>query len=140
MPECYIRGNTVKYLRVPDEVKSVLDPCEDENDDIQDDDVSLGADSVQRECSEFDSEVGLSEDDQYIVAPIGFIGYPMRSPPHEAPNQQPKPLVDLPLPPAPKESSWDFFNPFDVYDSGYLMILIGNMGMGQLPVVQIQMK
>ncbi|KAL7260220.1 hypothetical protein ACSBR1_005983 [Camellia fascicularis] len=29
-------------------IKSVLDPCEDENDDIQDDDVSLGADFVQR--------------------------------------------------------------------------------------------
>ncbi|KAI7986935.1 Protein argonaute 5 [Camellia lanceoleosa] len=65
-------------------VESVLDPCEDENDDIQDDDVSLGADSVQRECSESDAEmlnkpivkicnsfqIGLSEDDQYIVAPI----------------------------------------------------------------------
>ncbi|KAI7979282.1 Meiosis-specific protein ASY1 [Camellia lanceoleosa] len=31
------------------EVKSMLDPCEDENDDIQDDDVSLGADFVQRD-------------------------------------------------------------------------------------------
>lgn len=36
----------------------MLDPCEDENDDIQDDSVSLGADSVQRdEYSESDSEV-----------------------------------------------------------------------------------
>lgn len=40
------------------QVKSVLDPCEDENEDIQNDDVSLGADSVQRdEYSESDSEV-----------------------------------------------------------------------------------
>ncbi|CAL5421898.1 unnamed protein product [Camellia sinensis] len=30
-------------------VKSMLDPCEDENDDIQDDDVSLGADFIQRD-------------------------------------------------------------------------------------------
>ncbi|CAL5408519.1 unnamed protein product [Camellia sinensis] len=38
-------------------VKSMLDPCEDENDDIQDDDVSLGADFVQRnEHSESVSE------------------------------------------------------------------------------------
>ncbi|KAI8017078.1 Meiosis-specific protein ASY1 [Camellia lanceoleosa] len=51
-------------------VKSVLDPCEDENDDIQVDNVSLGANSVQRKCSKFDSEIGLLEDDQYIVAPI----------------------------------------------------------------------
>ncbi|CAL5394633.1 unnamed protein product [Camellia sinensis] len=59
-----------KHLVLALKVKSVFDPCEDENDDIQDDDVSLGADSVQRECSESDSEVGLSEDDQYIVATI----------------------------------------------------------------------
>lgn len=40
------------------QVKSVLDPCEDENDDMQDDEVSLGADSVQRdESSDSDSEV-----------------------------------------------------------------------------------
>ena len=40
------------------QVKSVLDPCEDENDDIQDDAVSLGADSTQRDdSSESDSEV-----------------------------------------------------------------------------------
>ncbi|KAI7979415.1 Meiosis-specific protein ASY1 [Camellia lanceoleosa] len=39
-------------------VKSMLDPCEDENDDIQDDDVSLGADFVQRdENSESVSEI-----------------------------------------------------------------------------------
>ncbi|CAL5328041.1 unnamed protein product [Camellia sinensis] len=52
-------------------VKSMLDPCEDENDDIQDDDVSLGADFVQRdEHSEYVSEVSHSLDNQYIVAPI----------------------------------------------------------------------
>lgn len=40
------------------QVKSVLDPCEDENEDIQDDEVSLGADSVQKDdYSESDSEV-----------------------------------------------------------------------------------
>lgn len=36
----------------------MLDPCEDENDDIHNDDVSLGADSVQRDDdTESDSEV-----------------------------------------------------------------------------------
>ncbi|KAI8024801.1 Meiosis-specific protein ASY1 [Camellia lanceoleosa] len=35
--------------KMTQEVKSMLDPCEDENDDIQDDDVSLGADFVQRD-------------------------------------------------------------------------------------------
>ena len=36
----------------------MLDPCEDENEDIQDDDASLGVDSVQRDgSSESDSEV-----------------------------------------------------------------------------------
>ncbi|KAA8533309.1 hypothetical protein F0562_033158 [Nyssa sinensis] len=60
-----------KHFVLALKVKSVLDPCEDDNDDIQDDDVSLGADSVQRdEYSESDSEVSHSQDDQYIVAPV----------------------------------------------------------------------
>jgi hypothetical protein len=41
-------------------VKSVLDPCEDENDDMEDDEVSLGADSVERDgYSESGTEVNL---------------------------------------------------------------------------------
>ncbi|KAL7171771.1 hypothetical protein ACSBR2_036437 [Camellia fascicularis] len=61
-----------KHFVLALKVKSVLDPCEDENDDIQDDDVSLGADSVERdEHSESDSEVSHSQDNEYIVAPIG---------------------------------------------------------------------
>ena len=40
------------------QVKSVLDPCEDENEDIQDYEMSLGADSVQKDdSSDSDSEV-----------------------------------------------------------------------------------
>lgn len=40
------------------QVKSVLDPCEDENNDNQDDDASLGADSLKRDGgSESDSDV-----------------------------------------------------------------------------------
>ncbi|KAF9686196.1 hypothetical protein SADUNF_Sadunf03G0133400 [Salix dunnii] len=53
------------------EVKSVLDPCEDEHDDMEDDEVSLGADSAQRNgSSESGSEVNQSQEDQYIVAPV----------------------------------------------------------------------
>ncbi|PSS13675.1 HORMA domain-containing protein, partial [Actinidia chinensis var. chinensis] len=59
-----------KHFELTLKVKSVLDPCEDENDDIQENDVSLGADSVQRDESESDSEGSHSQDDQYIVAPI----------------------------------------------------------------------
>ncbi|CAL5416671.1 unnamed protein product [Camellia sinensis] len=60
-----------KHFVLALKVKSMLDPCEDENDDIQDDDVSLGADFVQRdEHSESVSEVSHSQDNQYIVAPI----------------------------------------------------------------------
>ncbi|KAF7123223.1 hypothetical protein RHSIM_Rhsim12G0026000 [Rhododendron simsii] len=60
-----------KHFVLALKVKSVLDPCEDENDDIQDDSVSLGADSVQRdEYSESDSEVSHSQGDRYVVAPI----------------------------------------------------------------------
>ncbi|KAL5552602.1 hypothetical protein UlMin_040003 [Ulmus minor] len=60
-----------KHLVLALKVKSVLDPCEDENEEIQDDNVSLGADSVQRdEYSDSDSEFNNSQEDQYIVAPI----------------------------------------------------------------------
>ncbi|KAL2455874.1 DNA-binding HORMA family protein [Forsythia ovata] len=59
-----------KHFVLALKVKSVLDPCEDENDDYQDD-VSLGADSPKRdENNESDSEISNSDDDQYIVAPV----------------------------------------------------------------------
>lgn len=42
------------------QVKSVLDPCEDENEGSQDDEVSLGAESLQRDgYSDSDSEVNV---------------------------------------------------------------------------------
>ncbi|XVF02754.1 hypothetical protein REPUB_Repub04eG0201100 [Reevesia pubescens] len=60
-----------KHFVLALKVKSVLDPCGDENDDIQDDEVSLGADSVERdESSNSDSEVNESQEDQFIVAPV----------------------------------------------------------------------
>ncbi|KAL0364326.1 UNVERIFIED_CONTAM: Meiosis-specific protein ASY1 [Sesamum angustifolium] len=59
-----------KHLVLALKVKSVLDPCEDENNDNEDDEESLGADSLQKdEYSESDSEISNSDDDQYIVAP-----------------------------------------------------------------------
>lgn len=40
------------------QVKSVLDPCEDENEDVvEDDEVSLGAESLQPDDSSTDTEV-----------------------------------------------------------------------------------
>ncbi|KAK6160403.1 hypothetical protein DH2020_003784 [Rehmannia glutinosa] len=60
-----------KHLVLALKVKSMLDPCEDENNDNQDDEVSLVADSTQKdEDSESDSDTSNSDDDQYIVAPI----------------------------------------------------------------------
>lgn len=60
-----------KHFILTLKVKSVLDPCEDENDDNQDDDVSLGADSLQKnDDSDSESEVNQSQEDQYIVAPV----------------------------------------------------------------------
>ncbi|KAL3751897.1 hypothetical protein ACJRO7_012690 [Eucalyptus globulus] len=60
-----------KHLILALKVKSVLDPCGDENDDSQDDEVSLGGDSMQRDdYYESDSEVNHSADDHYIVVPI----------------------------------------------------------------------
>nr|XP_016435906.1 PREDICTED: uncharacterized protein LOC107762095 [Nicotiana tabacum] len=59
-----------KHFVLALKVKSVLDPCEDENDDDQDNSVSLGADSFPGDDNESDSEFSHSDDDQYIVAPI----------------------------------------------------------------------
>ncbi|KAJ7004677.1 meiosis-specific protein ASY1-like isoform X2 [Populus alba x Populus x berolinensis] len=60
-----------KHFVLALKVKSVLDPCEDENDDMEDDEVSLGADSVERDVySESGTEVNQSQEDQYIVAPV----------------------------------------------------------------------
>ncbi|WOH13692.1 hypothetical protein DCAR_0833203 [Daucus carota subsp. sativus] len=57
-----------KHLVLALKVKSVLDPCEDENDDMQNDDVSLGGDSVKGDAS--DSETETMDEDQYVVAPV----------------------------------------------------------------------
>ncbi|XP_070050181.1 meiosis-specific protein ASY1-like [Nicotiana tomentosiformis] len=65
-----VDGVNIKHFVLALKVKSVLDPCEDEKDDNQDNSVSLGADSFQGDDSEFDSEFSHSDDDQYIVAPI----------------------------------------------------------------------
>ncbi|XP_057949581.1 meiosis-specific protein ASY1 [Malania oleifera] len=59
-----------KHFVLALKVKSVLDPCEDENEDVQED-VSLGADSVERdEYSESDTEVNQSQQDQFVVQRI----------------------------------------------------------------------
>ncbi|CAK9312447.1 unnamed protein product [Citrullus colocynthis] len=59
-----------KHFVLALKVKSVLDPCEDENDDNEEIEVSLGAESEQRNgLSETDSEVDPSPEGDYIVAP-----------------------------------------------------------------------
>ncbi|KAK8655583.1 hypothetical protein V6N13_108157 [Hibiscus sabdariffa] len=60
-----------KHLVLALKVKSVLDPCGDENDDIQDEEVSLCVDSVQRdESSDSDNEVSESQEEEFIMAPV----------------------------------------------------------------------
>ncbi|KAL3338555.1 hypothetical protein AABB24_027603 [Solanum stoloniferum] len=59
-----------KHFVLALKVKSVLDPCEDENNGNQDDVMSLGADSVEKDDSASDSELSDSDEDQYIVAPV----------------------------------------------------------------------
>ncbi|KAL5723699.1 Meiosis-specific protein asy1 [Ranunculus cassubicifolius] len=66
-----------KHLILALKVKSILDPCDDESDDLQDDEmVNLGADSVERDDSSDDSsdtdmEVDHStQEDQFVVAPV----------------------------------------------------------------------
>ncbi|KAM0946583.1 putative HORMA domain-containing protein [Dioscorea sansibarensis] len=58
-----------KHFVLALKVKSVLDPCEDENDDLLEDEVNLGADSMQEDNSSSDSEVHPCEN-QYFVAPV----------------------------------------------------------------------
>uniref|UniRef100_A0A6V7QTM1 HORMA domain-containing protein n=1 Tax=Ananas comosus var. bracteatus TaxID=296719 RepID=A0A6V7QTM1_ANACO len=61
-----------KHLILTLKVKSVLDPCEDENGDVpEDEEMSLGDDSNQEDDSSSDGEVHPSHADQYMVAPIG---------------------------------------------------------------------
>lgn len=57
-----IMGHDVFHRIAPNnffvQVKSVLDPCEDDNEDlVEDDEVSLGAESLQRDDSSTDTEV-----------------------------------------------------------------------------------
>ncbi|KFK33077.1 hypothetical protein AALP_AA6G327400 [Arabis alpina] len=60
-----------KHLVLTLKVKSVLDPCEDENDDMQDDAKSTGPDSVHDEQpSDSDSEISQTQENQFIVAPV----------------------------------------------------------------------
>ncbi|MCL7052004.1 hypothetical protein MKW94_014959, partial [Papaver nudicaule] len=62
-----------KHFVLALKVKSILDPCQDENNDMEDDEeVSLGVDSTQTtDPSDLDSEMSHStNDDGYIVAPI----------------------------------------------------------------------
>ncbi|KAF3341691.1 essential protein for meiotic synapsis [Carex littledalei] len=61
-----------KHLVLALKVKSVLDPCEDENGDAPGDDMSLGDDSGDEKDSS-DSEIGTAELDCYIIAPNGTL-------------------------------------------------------------------
>ncbi|KAL5723938.1 hypothetical protein ACHQM5_007270 [Ranunculus cassubicifolius] len=67
-----------KHLILALKVKSILDPCDDESDDLQGDEmVNLEADSVERDDSSDDSSDTDMEDnhstqeDHFVVAPIG---------------------------------------------------------------------
>ncbi|KAL5723937.1 hypothetical protein ACHQM5_007270 [Ranunculus cassubicifolius] len=69
-----------KHLILALKVKSILDPCDDESDDLQGDEmVNLEADSVERDDSSDDSSDTDMEDnhstqeDHFVVAPIGTL-------------------------------------------------------------------
>ncbi|KAI3944386.1 hypothetical protein MKW98_006547 [Papaver atlanticum] len=63
-----------KHFVLALKVKSILDPCQDENNDMEDDEeISLGVDSTPTtDPSDSDSEMSHSanDDDGYIVAPV----------------------------------------------------------------------
>ncbi|KAJ4884041.1 DNA-binding HORMA family protein [Raphanus sativus] len=59
-----------KHLVLTLKVKSVLDPCEDENDDMQDDGKSTGPNSVHDDQpSDSDSEISQTKETQFLLAP-----------------------------------------------------------------------
>uniref|UniRef100_A0A7N0TX01 HORMA domain-containing protein n=1 Tax=Kalanchoe fedtschenkoi TaxID=63787 RepID=A0A7N0TX01_KALFE len=61
-----------KHFVLALKVKSVLDPCGDENDDIDDGDVSLGDDSGERDVyTDTESEEMHSQENPYMVVPVG---------------------------------------------------------------------
>ncbi|CAK9142926.1 unnamed protein product [Ilex paraguariensis] len=73
----------------------------------------------QRSAAET-SYVYSSSYPEYSYGNGGFFGFPMSSPSGEpSKNRQPSPPRGPPPPPSPKVSSWDFLNPFDVFDNGY---------------------
>ncbi|CAF2062438.1 unnamed protein product [Brassica napus] len=60
-----------KHLVLTLKVKSVLDPCEDENDGMQDGGKSIGPDSVHDDqLSDSDSEISQTRETQFLVAPV----------------------------------------------------------------------
>ncbi|CAG7903993.1 unnamed protein product [Brassica rapa] len=60
-----------KHLVLTLKVKSVLDPCADENDDMQDDGKSTGPNSVHDEQpSDSDSEISQTKETQFLLAPV----------------------------------------------------------------------
>ncbi|CAN6937625.1 unnamed protein product [Brassica oleracea] len=60
-----------KHLVLTLKVKSVLDPCADENDDMQDDGKSTGPNSVHDEQpSDSDSEISQTRETQFLLAPV----------------------------------------------------------------------
>ncbi|KAI3985323.1 hypothetical protein MKX01_033637 [Papaver californicum] len=62
-----------KHFVLALKVKSILDPCQDEPNDMEDDEeISLGVDSTPTDPSDSDSEMSHStkDDDRYIVAPV----------------------------------------------------------------------
>ncbi|KAK9677502.1 hypothetical protein RND81_11G147400 [Saponaria officinalis] len=60
-----------KHFVLALKVRSVLDPCENDNDKNMDESVSMGVDSTRRDnSSDSGSEVSSSQADQYIVAAV----------------------------------------------------------------------
>ncbi|KAJ8557978.1 hypothetical protein K7X08_004744 [Anisodus acutangulus] len=49
----------------------------------------------------------------------GYFGYPPMDETGNQGNKKPSPRKEPPLPPSPKVSAWDYFNPFEALDSGY---------------------
>ncbi|KAH6782651.1 hypothetical protein C2S51_007944 [Perilla frutescens var. frutescens] len=71
------------------------------------------------------AEPSYGYSDSYWNSPAGYGGnygfFPMGSPARMGENEvgREKPERDAPPPPSPKVTAWDFFDPFNVFDSAY---------------------
>ncbi|WZY74276.1 hypothetical protein YC2023_006516 [Brassica napus] len=64
MPECYIRGNTIKYLRVPDEATDMATPMVEDTSSFEEDQLaSMSTEDIVRATRLLENEIRILKED-----------------------------------------------------------------------------